>query len=226
LGEIPYIKLDKNYQFTNKQDISHFRESFHSAYTNISLVNNENAIRSLVIISATPGDGKSTIALYLAQTAAAMGKRVLLVDANLRNPTIHKILDLPNTQGLSNLLTEELHFENVIHQFSKYSQNGTYEQNLFILTSGSIPTNPTMFLSSSKLQSLTEQFKQVFDLIIYDTSPFLGFADTSILTKFTDASILAVGLGKTNCNDLAQLLDKLDFSSTPVLGAIAIIFKK
>ncbi|MBD2501908.1 polysaccharide biosynthesis tyrosine autokinase [Anabaena azotica FACHB-119] len=226
LGEIPYIKLGNNYQFTNKQDISHFRESFHSAYTNISLVNKENAIRSLVVISASPRDGKSTIALYLAQTAAAMGKRVLLVDANLRNPAIHKILDLPNRQGLSNLISEELHFENVIHQFNNYSQGRTYEQNLFILTSGSIPTNPTMFFSSPKLQILTEQFKQVFDLIIYDTSPFLGFADTSILTKFIDASILAVGLGKTNCTALAQLLEKLEFSSTPVLGAIATIFKK
>lgn len=237
LGNIPYIRLEKNGKLDRKQNSSNFWESFHSIYTNISFLNGDSSLRSLAVISAAPGDGKSTIAFYLAQTAAAMGKRVLLVDANLRHPSIHKMLDLPNTKGLSNLIAEGLNFENVIHTNSSSIGEKNYdvrkatakdmgksslEHNLFILTTGEIPPNPTILLSSPQMQSLTEQFKQNFDLIIYDTPHLSGFADTNLLSKYTDASILAIRIGKTNLSVLAKSLEQLNFSSTPMLGAIAI----
>jgi polysaccharide biosynthesis transport protein len=237
LGNIPHIRFGKNGKPSQKDDISHFWESFRSVYTNICLLNNDNAIRSLAIISAAPGDGKSTIAFYLAQTAAVMGKRVLLVDGNLRNPIIHKMLDLTNTKGLNNLIAEGLNFEDVIQSPNSYIREQNYgsqkttskdigelslEHNLFILTTGQIPPNPTILLSSPQMQNLTEEFKQTFDLIIYDTSHLLGFADTSLLTRHTDANILAIGVGKTNRSVLAKALEQLNFSSTPILGAIAV----
>ncbi|MBO1066291.1 MULTISPECIES: tyrosine-protein kinase domain-containing protein [Nostocales] len=237
LGNIPHIKFGKNGQPDQKQNISKFWESFRSVYTNIALLKGDSSLRSLAVISAAPGDGKSTIAFYLAQTAAVMGKRVLLVDANLRNPSIHKILDLPNTKGLSNLIAEGLNFENVIHRHSSGTREQNYgsqkatandieklflEDNLFILTTGEISQNPTSLLSSPQMESLTEQFKQSFDLIIYDTSHLLGFADTNILSRHTDASILVIGVGKTNRSVLAKALEQLNFSSTPILGAITV----
>ncbi|WP_236721391.1 tyrosine-protein kinase domain-containing protein [Trichormus sp. NMC-1] len=237
LGNIPHIRFGKNGKPSQKHDSSNFWESFLSIYTNICLLNNENAIRSLAIISAAPGDGKSTIAFYLAQTAAVMGKRVLLVDGNLRNPIIHKMLDLPNTEGLSNLIAEGLNFENVIQRPYSYIREQIYnsqkktsknteelslEHNLFILTTGQITPNPTILLSDPQMQNLTEQFKENFDLIIYDTSHLLGFADTSLLTRHTDASILTIGVGKTKCSVLAKVLEQLNFSSTPILGAITV----
>jgi polysaccharide biosynthesis transport protein len=237
LGNIPHIKFSKNGKPSQKYDISKFCESFRSVYTNICLLNRDNTIRSLAIISAAPGDGKSTIAFYLAQAAAIMGKRVLLVDANLRNPIIHKMLDLPNTEGLSNLIAEGVNFENVIQRGNScfgeenYSSRQTNSKdigelslkyNLFILTTGQITPNSTILLSDSQMQNLTEQFKQSFDLIIYDTSDLLGFADTSLLTRHTDASILAIGVGKTNCSILAKALEQLNFSFTPILGAITV----
>jgi Mrp family chromosome partitioning ATPase len=237
LGNIPHIRFEKNGKLYRKQNSSNFWESFRSIYTNISFLNGDSSLRSLAVISAAPGDGKSTIAFYLAQTAAAMGKRVLLVDANLRHPSIHKMLELPNTKGLSNLISEGLNFENVIHTNSNSIGEKNYdvrkatakdigksslEHNLFILTTGEIPPNPTILLSSPQMQSLTEQFKQNFDLIIYDTSHLLGFADTNLLSKYTDASILAIRVGKTNLSVLAKSLEQLNFSSTPILGAIAI----
>jgi Mrp family chromosome partitioning ATPase len=147
------------------------------------------------------------------------------------------MLELPNTKGLSNLISEGLNFENVIHTNSNSIGEKNYdvrkatakdigksslEHNLFILTTGEIPPNPTILLSSPQMQSLTEQFKQNFDLIIYDTSHLLGFADTNLLSKYTDASILAIRVGKTNLSVLAKSLEQLNFSSTPILGAIAI----
>ena len=237
LGNIPNIKFSQNGKLSQRLNASNFWESFCSIYTNISLLNSDNSIHSLAIISANSGDGKSTIAIYLAQTAAAMGKRVLLVDANLRHPSIHEMLNLPNTEGLSNLITEELSFEDVIHRNSsgigeknddvrkrnsKNIEQLSLGHNLSILTTGQISLNPTILLSSPQMENLTEKFKQNFDLIIYDTSHLLDFTDTNLLTKHTDASILVVRIGKTNRSYLAKVLEELNFYSTSMLGAIAI----
>ncbi|MBD2296477.1 polysaccharide biosynthesis tyrosine autokinase [Anabaena sphaerica FACHB-251] len=237
LGFIPHIRLGKDGKLRNKHDISNVCESFRSIYTNIFLLNNENSIRSLVIISAAPGDGKSIIALHLAQTAAAMGKRVLLVDANLRKPTIHTMLDLPNTKGLSNLISEELNFENVIHRLNNYIRDQNYslekaiskdvrelrpQHNLFVLTAGQISSNPTILLSSPQMAALAAKFRESFDLIIYDTSHLLGFTDTSLLTRHTDASILSMGIGKTNRSVVAKVLEQFNLYSCSILGVIAV----
>lgn len=240
LGNIPDIKFGKNSKPAQKSELSKFWESFRSVYTNIAFLHSDNEVHSLAIISPTSGDGKSTIAFYLAQTAAAMGKRVLLVDGNLRNPHIHKMLNLPNTVGLSNLIAEGLNLENVIYNNSKnddtknndieknvsqYIGLFSLENNLSILTTGPIPPNPTILLSSPQMQDITAQFKRNFDLIIYDTSSLLEFADTSLLMRYIDASILAIRIGKTNRSVLAKVLEQLNFYSTPILGAVSVAMK-
>jgi polysaccharide biosynthesis transport protein len=236
LGEIPSVKFDRNSRLAQKTEVSDFWESFRSLYTNVSFLDFNGTVRSLAIVSAAPEDGKSTVALYLAQTAAAMGKRVLLVDANLRTPTIHKMLNLSNAQGLSNAIAEGLNFQYAIQQVRNSSEeaedNGAFHEatahsreiskdNLFILTAGSIPPNPSILLSSPQMQSLAEQLQQTFDLVIYDTSHLIGFADANLLARHVDASILTVSMGKTNCSALVKALEQLNFSATPVLGAVA-----
>jgi capsular exopolysaccharide synthesis family protein len=235
VGEIPSVKFDRDGKLGQKADVSDFWESFRSLYTNICFLDFNGSIRSLAIVSAAPEDGKSTIVLHLAQTAAAMGKRVLLVDANLRTPTIHKMLDLANTQGLSNLIAEGLNFHHLIQQVHSGSEQSEERgvlrdpvqsqelsgNNLFILTAGQIPPNPTILLSSPQMQSLAEQLQQAFDLVIYDTSHLIGFADANLLARHVDASILTVRIGKTNCSALIKALEQLNFSTTPVLGAIS-----
>lgn len=236
LGEIPHVKFDRHGRLAQKADVSDFWESFRSLYTNVSFLDFHGNMNSVAIVSAAPEDGKTTIALHLAQTAAAMGKRVLLVDANLRNPAIHKILNLPNAQGLSNAIAEGLDFQHVIQQVrgssEGYEDNGTFREaaahnrelltdKLFVLTAGSIPPNPSILLSSPQMQSLAEQLQQAFDLVIYDTSHLIGFADANLLARHVDASILTVNIGKTNCSALTKALEQLNFSATPVLGAIA-----
>jgi succinoglycan biosynthesis transport protein ExoP len=240
LGNIPDIKFGKNSKPAQKYELSKFWESFRSVYTNIAFLHSDNEVHSLAIISPTSGDGKSTIAFYLAQTAAGMGKRVLLVDGNLRNPDIHKMLNLPNTVGLSNLIAEGLNLENVIYNNSKnddtknndieknvsqYIGLFSLENNLSILTTGPIPPNPTILLSSPQMQDITAQFKRNFDLIIYDTSSLLEFADTSLLMRYIDASILAIRVGKTNRSVLAKVLEQLNFYSTPILGTVSVDMK-
>jgi uncharacterized protein involved in exopolysaccharide biosynthesis/Mrp family chromosome partitioning ATPase len=229
------FKLGKRNQPSQQRNSAQFWESLRSLYTNIRFLSFDTPVRSLTIISAASEDGRSTIALHLAQTAAVMGQRVLLVDADLRNPKLHKMLALDNTRGLSNIIAGELDFQAAIHKISCLSMKAVDYRSFelttnlklppgdvfFVLTAGQIPPNPTNLLSSQKMQNLARQFEADFDLIIYDTSPLLGLADSSLLATHTDASILVVGLGKTNRTALEKALDGLKISGTPVLGVVA-----
>jgi len=199
----------------NTQDESYFPfvEAFRSLYTNIGFLGSDTPIHSLVISSALDKDGKSTVATYLAQAAAAMGRRVLLVDADLRLPKVHTRLGLPNEQGLSNVISNNLPVLEVI-------QRAPLWNNLFVLTSGQIPPDPTKLLSSKKMQNIMEQLRQEFDLVIYDTPPLLGLADSSLLATYTNGIVLVAQMDKTDRSVLMQALDQLKFSPANVLGIV------
>jgi capsular exopolysaccharide synthesis family protein len=193
---------------------SPFLEAFRSLYANILLLGSDTRIRSFVISSSIPGEGKSTVALYLAQAAAELGQKVLLVDTDLRLPQLHHRLKLANTSGLSNVISLDLDVEQVI-------QRSPVESNLFVLTAGQIPPDPTKLLSSQKMQNLMTQFKETYDLVIYDSSPLLGLADTKLLAARTDGIAMVVEIGRTKSSLLVQALDELKLSSVAVLGTIA-----
>lgn len=192
-----------------------FLESFRALYTNIRLLSPDSEISSIVLSSSTLGEGKSTASVYLAQAAAALGKKVLLVDADLRRPTLHHKLLLSNVLGLSNLLiSPDLNFDQVI-------QGTPIEPNLSIITSGQVPPDPTRLLSSQKMQNLMQLFQENFDLVIYDTPPLIGLIDSKLIAAKTDGIIMVVGLNKTKTYSLIQSLDTLGNSPIAVFGVIA-----
>jgi len=193
---------------------SPFLESFRSLQTNIRFLGSDRPIHSILISSATLGDGKSTIAVHLAQAAAAMGQRVLLVDADLRRPQVHKILGLENQVGLSDVITTEIPAIQVIQRLPMWDH-------LYVLTAGQQSPDPTQLLSSPKMQYLIDQFHAVFDLVIYDTPPALGVADGQLLAAKTDGVVLVAGLGRTDRSVLMQALDSLKLSKANVLGVVA-----
>ena len=194
---------------------SPFFEAFRSLYTNICLLSPDSPTRSLVISSAAPAEGKSTVAIHLARAAAAMGQRVLLVDTDLRHPNLHNRLELMNMRGLTNIIsTENLDFNNVILR-------SPLEDNLFVLTAGSVPPDPIRFLASQKMKDLMEQLQVAFDLVIYDAPPLLGLADVPLLAAQTNGVVLVAGLGKLKRSLLEQTLDELKVSGTPILGLVA-----
>ena len=201
---------------------SPFLESFRTLHTNLQFISPDQPIRSLVISSSTPADGKSTVTTYLAQAAAAMGLRVLLVDADLRRPRIHETTDLPNVWGLSNVISSEINVDDVIQRcsFGAATLSST-EDNLFVLTAGQIPPDPTRLLASKKMRSLVERLQEEFDLVLYDTPPLLGLADARILAAHTDGIALVVGLGKTDRSVFTEVLYGLKTSRARVLGLIA-----
>jgi polysaccharide biosynthesis transport protein len=200
-----------------------FLESFRSLYTNIRLLSSRKPIHSLVIGSALSGDGKSTVAIHLAQTAAAIGQRVLLVDGDLRCPQLHKRLGLPNTQGLTDVITTDLSLNDAIQRcpLPGASTGENVAENLFVMTAGLATPDSIKLLSSDKMQYLMEQFQAFFDLVIYDTPPLLGLADGNILAANTDGIVLVVGLEKTDRSLLNKSLDSLKISGAPVLGVVA-----
>ncbi|MEW6492116.1 MAG: polysaccharide biosynthesis tyrosine autokinase [Cyanobacteriota bacterium] len=191
-----------------------FLEAFRTLYTNIRLLSARKPIHSLVIGSAVPADGKSTVAIHLAQTAASIGQRVLLIDADLRRPQLHIRLGLPNEQGLSDVIATDLSLNDAI-------QRSSVEENLFVLTAGQTTNDSIKLLSSAKMQYLMEQFQAFFDLVIYDTPPLLGLADGNILAANTDGIVLVVGLQKTDRSLLTKSLDGLKISGASVLGVVA-----
>jgi capsular exopolysaccharide synthesis family protein len=191
-----------------------FREAFRSLCTNIRFLGSDRSIGSFVITSSVGEEGKSTIAAHLAQTAAAMGQRVLLVDTDLRHPSVHNQMGVMNAYGLTDIIATDMDLGNAI-------QRSPLEDNLFVLTAGPIPPDPIRLLASQKMQVLMEKLQETFDLVIYDAPPLLGFADASLLAAHTSGVVLVTGLGKLKRSDLEQALEKLRVSGIPVLGTVA-----
>lgn len=189
-------------------------EAFRSLAINLRFMGADSPLRSLVISSAMPGDGKSTIALNLAQAAAAMGQRVLLIDADLRRPQLHKRLSLFNGQGLANLISGGVASPEAVIQPSGI------EERLWVLTSGQRPPDPSRLLSSETLKRLNRDFQSRFDLVIYDTPPLLGLSDASLLSNQCDGILVVAGMGQTDREALKRSLESLKNSRSTILGIV------
>ncbi|MEM8778656.1 MAG: polysaccharide biosynthesis tyrosine autokinase, partial [Cyanobacteria bacterium P01_G01_bin.49] len=194
---------------------SAFTEAFNSLYTNICLSSPDKPLKSLVVSSACRGEGKSTIALHLGLIAAGVGRRVLLVDTNLRDPQLHKQVGFMNAFGLTDLIyRDDLHPHSII-------QHTWREENLSVLTCGQLPPDPIKLLSSEKMKNLMYKLQESFDLVIYDAPSLVGLADTYLLANQVDGIILVTALGQIRRAELEEAQEQLAFSRTPLLGIVA-----
>ncbi|MEA5626084.1 GumC family protein [Nostoc sp. UHCC 0251] len=191
-----------------------FLEALRVLYTNIQLLSSDRPVRSIIISSAMPGDGKSTVAMNLAQIAATMGQRVLLVDADLRKPVIHDLANLNNLWGLSNLISTNLPVEEVIRQLPSMKK-------LSVITAGPVPPDPAKLLSSEKMKQLMADLHNRFDLVIYDAPPLVGLADASIIAPHTDGLLMVVRIHKTNSSMIKMALDNLKTARLNILGVVS-----
>jgi polysaccharide biosynthesis transport protein len=216
----------RNGKALKEMERSVFLEVFRSLYLNLRFLRPENSIRSLVVTSATTGAGSSTVAIHLAQAAAATGQRVLLVDANLRSPTLQTLLGLDNAVGLGNLMRtdlEDLEWEGAIqHLPLPAAFNPAFEcPPLAVLTAGSVRQDSTILLSSPKLQVLKQSLQTAFDLVIYDTESLAESVDGGLVATATDGLLMVVSLGRTTHAGLAQAVGRLKHSPVSVLGIVA-----
>lgn len=207
-------KSNENYYGYGGNSESSFLEALRVLHTNIRMLGSDHSIRSIAISSALPGDGKSTLAANLAQVATAMGQRVLIVDVDLRKPQVHDRLGLSNEMGLSNLIADDLPLKSAIQQTTPSGQ-------LFVLTAGKIPPDPTKLLASHKMKQLMNTFERCFDLVIYDAPPATGLADVSLIGQQTDGLVLVTRIGKTSRTVLSQTLETLKLARISTLGIVA-----
>ncbi|OUL34793.1 capsular biosynthesis protein [Nostoc sp. T09] len=188
-------------------------ESLDLIYKNIELLNSVTNLKSLMITSALPDEGKSALALGLAMSAARLHKKVLLIDANLRDPSLHNQLNLPNDQGLSTLLTSEAALPN---QISIQYSGSSY---IDILTAGPIPTDAANLLSSPRMMQLMATFEENYDLILVDASPVLGLVDAMLTASSCRSVVMVASIGRVTRSQMAQATAML--SKLNLIGVVA-----
>lgn len=187
-------------------------EQYRTVRTNIQFASVDNPIYSLIVTSSGPGEGKSTTTANLAIVYAQQGKKVLLIDADLRKPTIHYTFRLDNLRGLSNVLVGENTLKEVTHESDV--------ENLDVISCGPIPPNPSELLGSKKMQQMLEEAKKTYDIVIFDTPPVLAVTDAQILANIVDGSILVIKSGGTEIEAATKAKEALEPAKAKLLGTV------
>jgi capsular exopolysaccharide synthesis family protein len=211
LGIIPKLK-NTSPTAALEDPRSSFSEAYRSVRTALQFSTESGVPRSLLITSSIPGEGKSTTALTLAQHFAQLGKRVLLIDADLRNPTLHKTLAIDNMLGLSNCLAGAAKPQDVIH--------APAEENLHVIPSGPLPPNPAELLAGPKMLSLLTVAMAKYDQVIIDGPPTMGLADAPIISHVAMGTLLVIDASQTRRQVAKGAVKRLLSARARLIGAL------
>jgi polysaccharide biosynthesis transport protein len=192
---------------------SNLAESYKTARTNIEFLRRNRHAQVILVSSPNPGDGKSTTSSNLAITLALAGRKVLLIDGDLRKPCLHTIYGLDSNRGLVSILQGEETFSQTVQT--------TAIENLDLLAAGPEAFNPAELLASDLLAALLKEIRPSYDVIVFDTSPFLAVTDPWIISAVADGILLVVRLGSTRRHDIEQTMEVLNTLDAPILGMIA-----
>jgi capsular exopolysaccharide synthesis family protein len=196
----------------NPKSKSPIAEAYKTLRTNLQFASLDKPTQVVVITSANPSEGKTTTAANLAISVAQAEKRVLLLDCDLRKPSIHRFFGIVNAKGLTNILVENINY----HELSVT----TGIPNLHIITSGPKPPNPSELLGSSRMASFVNQLRQDYDMIVIDSPPVLPVTDSAVLSRVSDAHILVVGCGTTTVDMAVHAKDSLDKVGARIIGTV------
>lgn len=201
----------------NNYPKSSVTESIKTIRTNLRFSAINKRIKTILITSSIPGEGKSFISANLASTYATSKEKVLLIDCDLRKGRQQEIFNINTNSslGLSNLLIDETWNKNL----DKYIQS-TKINNLDILTTGSLPPNPSVLLESKKLEEVIEELKKTYDTIIFDTPPVIGVTDTLILSRLADVVIIVANSKNTTIELLETTKTTLENVQANIAGVI------
>jgi capsular exopolysaccharide synthesis family protein len=212
LGIIPKLKKTEVPAQVLRDLRSPFSEAYRSVRTALQFSTDSGVPKVLLVTSASPGEGKSTTAWSLARNFAQLGKRVLLIDGDLRNPSLHRLAEVRGEIGLSNLLAGAANINEAIQD--------TDDPRLKIILAGPLPPNPAELLAGSKLISLLTVAAESFDQVIIDGPPVLGIADAPILANAAAGTLLVVEAGKTRIHIAQTALKRLLAARARIIGAV------
>ena len=212
IGELDSLSL-----YSYQAPTSAFSEAYRSMRTALMFSTAEGAPKVLHFTSVNAGEGKTTSAVSTAINFTQTGGNVLLIDADLRNPSLHKTFSVPNDVGLSNYLSGELGPAKVARK--------TGIEHLYVIPSGPIPPNPADLLSGARMLDLVSLGEKRFDYVIIDSPPVLGLADAIILADIAQATLLVVSANSTRKGGLEAGLKRLSHSRASILGSILTMFE-
>jgi len=187
-------------------------EGFRMLRTNVYLSIEGQSRKTILVTSAVPGEGKSTITANLGVVMAQAGKNVLIIDCDLRNPVIHKYFTANNNRGLSNLLYHDKDINSVIH---KTGTNG-----LSLITSGPIPPNPSEILAAPQMKGLLEQVSAQFDTVLLDTPPVNVVTDAVILASRVEGVLLVLKSESTGIDKIKSAKKQLEMANVTIIGVV------
>lgn len=189
-------------------------ESYKLARTNIMFSLSADDKKTFAVTSHSKGEGKSTVSANLAISFSKMEKKVLLIDCDLRRPNAHNIFKLDNTSGLSNVIGKMVTFDEVVKR--------DILPNLDILSSGTIPPNPSELLCSSQFTELLNRLDREYDYIILDTPPIGIVSDALLLKDHISGFVVVIREGSTTHGDIRDLLDSIKLADSKVLGIVKV----
>lgn len=186
-------------------------EAYRTLRTNIQYSSIDKNLQIIVVTSSIPGEGKSTIALNLAYSMSEMNKKVLLIDADLRRPTIHKKLNISNLVGLTDGIIQKLELKDIVQKIN---------DNLHVMTAGKIPPNPAEIVGSEAMTVLLNYFREIYDYIIVDTPPVLSVTDSQLLALKADGTLLVVREGFVKAKLVRLAYEELEKVHVNIVGTV------
>ena len=221
LGQIPGIRINEkqaNTTLSLSRLVSHVdprsvvAEAYRSLRTNIAFARAQSRVRTLVLTSPGPADGKSTTVANLAITFAQQGQRTLLIDGDLRRAVLDKTFSIPRTPGLTEVIIGVSALSDAVHE--------TTVANLFVMGSGQLPPNPSELLGSERMREVLAEARESFDVVLFDSPPLLAVTDAAVLSTMVDGVILVVRVGATSREAVRRAATHLRTVHSRILGAV------
>lgn len=213
IGTIPLISEIDRGLITQVNPKSPVSEGFRTLRTNIQFSNIDKEIKTLIITSSTPKEGKSMVAANLASTIAETDKRVLLIDCDLRKPKVHKNFEISNLYGLTNIIVGDKRLDDIVYSHANY-------KNFHILTSGPIPPNPAELLGSKRMENFLEDIRDDYDMVILDSPPIGLVTDSAVLSTITDGLLYVGAVGQVEMEMFKRSKSLLDKVNANILGVV------
>jgi capsular exopolysaccharide synthesis family protein len=235
LGAVPYLSIDAKLLAPSPQLISDqaflppshghsaFTEAVNSLALNIRNLGSERPLKTIAFTSSIPSEGKSTLIYNLGLTLADLGHKVLLIDADMRKPTLHTLAGISNKLGLSQAIATKLPWQQIIHTGDNSQFSEGY---LHLIPAGATPPNPMILLESHKMAKLLQEWYQIYDYVLIDTPPIVGITDAQSLAPKMDGVVLVTAIEKATKQAIARAMEILKINNCKVVGILVNLVDK